>query len=224
MSCQILEQYSNMQEVVIIQLDHGRAIKGLIIAISASLIFWAGIKYAQLRLETKEPIIVTTHDSLKIDEKEKEVKQELEFVTVHVVGAVEKSGIYTLGKGKRVADVLDLAKPTEEALLDMINLAEVLEDQRQINIPKKGQEIILSMNNPPNLAQGSTKTGQKQLININSATIEELDSLPGIGKTYAERIITYRINHGSFKSIEEIQAVKGIGPATFEKIKNLIRV
>ena len=113
---------------------------------------------------------------------------------------------------------------TDDADLIRINLAQELFDQQQIYVPRVDEAEA-----PPPVAGGGSRSPSGGVesggkININTATIEELDTLPGIGPGYAQRIIEYREVNGPFSSIEEIILVSGIGDATFEKIRDSITV
>lgn len=153
-------------------------------------------------------------------------------VRVYVTGAVANSDVYFLPAGSIVKDAIVAAGGfTSEADLERINQALELKDQQQIHVPRLGEDNAPppvqggaspeDNNNPANDKVGPTTGG---LIRINTATLEELDSLPGIGPAIAQRIIDYRENNGGFKTIEEISEVSGIGEATFAKIKDLITV
>jgi len=133
-----------------------------------------------------------------------------EMVYVHVAGEVAKPGLYVLMKGARVADALAAAGgSTSHAQLEDINLARILNDGEQLLVP--GIE-------KPTLKKVSFKnyTG---MVNINRASIAQLDSLPGIGPVLAARIIEYRKIHGPFVAIEDLRKVRGIGARLFEEIK-----
>lgn len=133
---------------------------------------------------------------------------------VHVSGAVQNPGVYSLPVGSRIVDVIQAAGGLlPEASEDEINLAAFLIDGQKIYIPRTGEEIPSSMRMESN---PDTK------ININTATAEELDSLPGIGNTKAEAVISYRQQNGPFQAIEDILNVPGIGPTIFEQIKEYI--
>lgn len=158
-----------------------------------------------------------------------------EPIAVHVIGAVPRPGLYEFAEGARVQDAIDAAGGLlASADVDTINLAELLKDGEQLVIPyKPGEEPSAvtgaATQNPfvlPGSAteQPSTSSSDVELININTATLEELDSLPGIGPTIAARIIEYREANGPFLTIEDILNVSGIGPATFDQIKDLISV
>ena len=137
---------------------------------------------------------------------------------VYVTGAVERADVYTLPPGSLVKDAIAAAGgATADADLEQINLAIEVYDQQQIHVPRKGEEVT-----PVAAPVGVPSTMGK--VNINTASVEELDTLPGIGPAIAQRIIVYRTEHGDFAAIEDITNVKGIGPATFEEIKELITV
>jgi competence protein ComEA len=151
---------------------------------------------------------------------------------IHVTGAVSEPGTYSLIAGSRIQDALDAAGGhLSIAYLEGINLAAYIKDGDQIWVPY--QEQILSTPQryePIVIAKPQVDQGNEQhhtaaqLININTASITELDELPGIGPTKAADIIAYRDKNGNFERIEEIEMVTGIGPVTFEKIKALICV
>lgn len=158
-----------------------------------------------------------------------------EPIAVHVVGAVPRPGLYEFAEGARVQDAVDAAGGLlTSANVDSINLAALLEDGQQLNIPYKAGEEPSTQNsggggdelNLPGGAEEPTDTGggENELININTASLEELDSLPGIGPSIAQRIIDYRDQNGPFAAIEDILNVSGIGPSTFDQIKDLITV
>lgn len=137
-------------------------------------------------------------------------------ITVYVSGAVKKTGLFTLPAGSRVNDVIQAAGgTTENANIDALNLAKIVEDGEQIIVP----ELVNSESN-----ENGTKPVNPSLIlvNINTATLEQLDTLPGIGPKTAQNIIDYRDANGPFERIEEIQDVPNIGQVTFDKIKDLI--
>lgn len=146
-------------------------------------------------------------------------------IQVHVVGEIRKPGVYKLAVNSRVQDAIrEAGGLTENADEQAINLAALLEDGQQIRIPSKlplsSADDRLKESDPNN----RSLTTINLLININTASIELLETLPGVGPITAKEIINYRQEMGDFKFIEEIQKVPGIGPATYEKIKNLITV
>jgi competence protein ComEA len=155
-------------------------------------------------------------------------------IAVHVIGAVPRPGLYEFAEGARIQDAIDAAGGMLSAAnMDAINLAALLTDGQQLDIPyKSGSEpaedtsaLELPGATTSEESNNSVVTGSSgDLININTASLEELDTLPGIGPTIAQRIIDYREQNGAFSTIEEIMDVSGIGPATFDNIKDLITV
>jgi competence protein ComEA len=140
-------------------------------------------------------------------------------INVYVSGAVYKPDVYALPFNSIVKDAIEAADgATDEADLDRINLATKLADQMQVYVPRKGEA------EPPAPPDGAASAATSEKININTASVEELDKLPGIGPAIAGAIIDYRTANGSFKQIEDINDVKGIGDALFEKIKEQITV
>jgi competence protein ComEA len=140
-------------------------------------------------------------------------------INVYVTGAVKNPEVYALPLNSIVKDaILAAGGATADADLDRINLAAKLADQEQIYVPRKGEDELPL---PPEAPAPDT-TDDK--ININTASVEELDKLPGIGPSIAGAIIDYRTKNGDFQQIEDINDVKGIGDALFEKIKGQITV
>jgi len=141
-------------------------------------------------------------------------------VRVYVSGAVATPGVYTLPPKSLVDDAIKTAGgATADADLDRINLAQEVRDQQQIHVPRKGEAATPSAPEPGGgAAPGGTK------ININTATLAELDTLPKIGPVTAQYIIDYRAKNGPFKKIEDLKNVSGIGDATFEGLKDLVTV
>lgn len=139
-------------------------------------------------------------------------------IVVYVSGSVQRPGLYSLPIGSRVNDAIQLAGGySEQANVAAINLAEVLIDGEQINVPG------IQPTSPP----GNVKApdiSSNLLININTATLDELDRLPEIGPVTAQRIIDYRMVNGPFKAIEDLLNVEKIGQVTFDKIKDLVTV
>ncbi len=147
-------------------------------------------------------------------------------IAVHVTGAVPRPGMYELGEGSRVQDAIDAAGGLlASADADSINLAAFLEDGQKLTIPyKAGQQPEQQSNSVFPTEQPGQSTGTGERININTASLEELDSLPGIGPTTAQNILDYRQENGPFQEIEDLLQVPGIGPSTYENIKDLITV
>lgn len=143
-------------------------------------------------------------------------------IIVHISGAVPRPGVYALPKGARIQDAISAAGGfLAEADKESINLAQPLEDGQRLDIPfLAGFSPIL----PTPLVERSVSPQESDLININTATASELEALPGIGPTLAKRIVEYREQHGPFLSTEDIINVSGIGPGTYERIKDLITV
>ncbi len=139
---------------------------------------------------------------------------------VHITGAVPRPGVYALPQGARVQDGISAAGGfLAEAEKTNINLAQALEDGEKLDIPFiEGASPVLVTPLP------EVETITTELVNINTASIAELDTLPGIGPTTAQKIIHYREQNGPFVNIEDIVNVSGIGPASYERLKDLITV
>ena len=144
---------------------------------------------------------------------------------VDVVGAVLRPGVYILLEGSRVQDAVNAAGGlSAEADLDSLNLAAKLEDGQQLDVPYLGNATSTAVPTASFrvLPAGATVTPSSDQISINTASAAELETLPGIGPALAQRIVTYRTEHGPFAHIEDIMNVAGIGPAIFDIIKDLI--
>lgn len=145
---------------------------------------------------------------------------------VHIAGEIKKPGVYEIKEGDRLEDLIKVAGGlTDEADDVNINLAQRLEDQMKIYIPNKNDEKSLNTNNPNQTYEPVTpvKDSSSGLININTASKEELMTLPNIGEKRADAIIEYR-NASRFEKIEDIKNVKGIGDKFFEALKDLITI
>ena len=139
---------------------------------------------------------------------------------VHITGAVPRPGVYALPLGARVQDGISAAGGfLAEAEKSQINLAALLEDGEKLDIPYiEGASPVLATPGPTVVAATT------ELININTASLAELDTLPGIGPTTAQKIIDYREQNGPFISTEDIINVSGIGSVSYERFKDLITV
>lgn len=142
-------------------------------------------------------------------------------VVVDVAGAVARPGLFHLAAGSRVADAIAAAGgPTEEADLRAVNQARTLSDGEQVLVPRHG-EVVVPAPSPPR-GGGSTKAAGP--VDLNRATAEELDALPGVGPSTAEAIVEWRNRNGRFRSVDDLLEVPGIGPAKLERLRDLVTV
>lgn len=140
-------------------------------------------------------------------------------VVVHVVGAVRNPGLYRLDEGSRVADAVALAGgPTAKANLLAVNLAAPLADGTQVVVPKAGAPVAA----PGSSSATGAAAASQGPIRLNTATAEELEAIPGVGPVTAQRIIDYREQNGPFRSVDDLDAVSGIGPKRLEQFRELV--
>ncbi len=150
-------------------------------------------------------------------------------LTVHAAGAVSHPGVYSVPSGARVGDLLTAAGgPLPEADVDRLNLAAKLADGDRVLVPRQGQPAepgLPGAGGPGSVgAGGGSSTTAAGPIDLNTATVEQLDTLPGVGPATAQAIVTYRNRHGRFRSVTELLEVPGIGPAKLEAVRPLVRV
>lgn len=145
-------------------------------------------------------------------------------VVVHVAGAVAKPGVFTLAAGSRVIQALQAAGgPRPEAVTAALNLAAVLSDGEQVLVPAKGEQLPAAA---PTVAAGTAKrsAAATRKVNLNTAGVEELTTLPKVGPVLAQRIVDWRNQHGAFASARELDAVEGVGPKLLEALLPLVAV
>jgi competence protein ComEA len=136
-------------------------------------------------------------------------------VVVHVVGAVRRPGLYRLRDGDRVADAVRRAGgSTRRADLAGVNLAAPVADGSQIVVPRRAVAGVPAAAGPA--------VGPPAKVSLASATLEQLDALPGVGPVTAQKILDYRQQHGAFRSVDDLDAVPGIGPARVEQLRDLV--
>ena len=173
----------------------------------------------------------------KIDDEDEEEKSS---IFVYVTGAVNKPGMVELENkkgGVRAAEAVEKCGgllPTAD--VNNFNMAEVITDGQHIRVPEKNVESspnesqnisngnVSAANSNKSISSNKKATSAGGVVNINSASSEELQTLNGIGPKMAEKIIEYRNNNGAFKSIDEIKNVRGIGDKKFEKLRDHIRI
>jgi competence protein ComEA len=138
-------------------------------------------------------------------------------VVVDVVGAVRRPGLYRLAQGSRIADALTRAGgATAKADLAQVNLAAPLADGEQVVVPRRGTGAATPA------AGSASAAGPAAAVQLSTATLEQLDSLPGVGPVTAQKILDYRQEHGAFHSVDELDAVPGIGPKRLEQLRELV--
>ena len=192
----------------------------IILIILGVLLFVGGVKYTQERLKDTPTIL----SSQPLSDNRSEDDQTLSNtappgeIVVHVAGAVTKPGVYRLPGTARVIDAVTQAKPLPTADLDQLNLAANLSDGQKVTVLQKGETVAGVTDN--NIT--APIMGNSIKVNINTASLQELETLPGIGAGLASRIVQYRENNGSFRVIEDITNVSGIGEGRYNQIKDLI--
>ena len=130
-------------------------------------------------------------------------------LVIHVAGAVRQPGLYRLAEGKRVADAVARAGgATAPADTAAINLAAPLADGMQVVVPSR--------------ITGAAGTAAAGRVSLSSASVAELDALPGIGPVTAQKIVDHRLAHGGFRSVDDLDAIAGIGPVRVEQLRELV--
>jgi len=148
-----------------------------------------------------------------------------EQIVVHVAGAVKKPGIVRIPRGSRVDDAVKAAGGfSEKADPDSVNLAQPLEDGVQVYVPRKSEPVqvegrVGTVERTRTPSSGEQPTGK---ININTATAEQLESLPGVGPAIARAIVEYRKQNGGFRSVDELLEVRGIGEKRLLQIRPFV--
>jgi competence protein ComEA len=139
------------------------------------------------------------------------------LLVVDVAGAVRHSGLYRLRSGSRIDDAIAAAGgPTAKAQLDSVNLAAPVADGEQVIVPGRGAAGVAAASPT---AAGSSPSAP---LDLNSATLEQLENLPGVGPVTAQKILDYRQAHGAFHAVAELEGVPGIGPAHMAQLKGLV--
>ena len=206
--------FSNQEKITIILLF-------IVLIVGAGIVLYKNIN------NTDNFIINSASD---ISENTPVIQIEIPPVIIHIAGAVKNPGVYQLKSTDRIVDAVKIAEgATEEANLDLINLAAILKDGQKIIIPYKtysetGEEINTNTHNNAESMYYSSPVSTSAKININTANANMLQTLPGIGPVLSERIIEHRNQNGLFGMIDDIMDVSGIAEKKYEGIKDLICV
>ena len=192
-----------------------QAVKGAVIGGVLLLLVGVGglLPKKEEAVEESEAVVTTV-----MAEKTEESTTLEAVIFVDIKGEVKKPGVYQMKVGDRVKDALDAAGGlTAEADSQKVNLAQRVEDQMVIVVPKVGEEAEA-------IPAGATskEVSKEGKVNINTATVEELKTLKGVGEKKAEAIIEYRKKNGSFKTKEDLMKVRGIGKKLFESFQERI--
>ncbi len=190
---------------------------------------------------TEETLALASPESMSISETVTSAISESEQVStstavvdeavtwyVDLKGAVKRPQVVPVTPGMRIHDVIDIAGGlAEDADQSQVNLAQLVADQMVIYVPKHGEEIAENVATTIETSKIESEVGQEEgseLVNINTAMAEELQTLSGIGEKRAADIILYRETNGAFESVDDLDQVSGIGEKTMEKLRPLIRV
>lgn len=186
---------------------------------------WIGILFALLCLTgcKQNKMIITSNDDIISSDTEEEIQENItseetseeKLIYVYVCGHVVKPGVYSLSSDARMMDALELAGGmTEDGNPVALNLAEHMTDGMTLYVP--GLEETAT--------QGCAAETDDGLVNINAADKETLMTVPGIGESKADAIISYREEHGNFSKVEDLMNISGIKEGVFQKIKDYVKV
>ncbi|MGN0166141.1 MAG: helix-hairpin-helix domain-containing protein [Lachnospiraceae bacterium] len=191
----------------------------IVVIISGILVYEKENEEIRVGIQSSETIEVSGGTAGNDNSDNQQASDDTVFA--YICGEVHEPGVYELGTGSRIVDLLEMAGGfTEDASETFVNLAEPVKDGMKVYIPSQDEveNKLVQIEGEETLAENSA------LININTADVSQLVSLPGIGTTKAESIVNYREQNGYFSCTEEIMNVSGIGESTYEKIRNLITV
>ena len=212
----LLDRLSRVRSVV----DPARAAAALGVVALVVVAGWWLVRPAGRQLDTDLPVASTvplvSPPSLAPIE-----------VVVQVAGAVAQPGVYRLADGARVVDLVDAAGGAlADADLQALALAGRLTDGQRVQVPRQGEVLppsVLGVGAGP-AGDGAAGSAPVTPIDLNAATMTDLDALPGIGPATAQAILTYRDRNGPFRSVEDLGEVQGIGPARLDALRELVRV
>ena len=220
-----IEKFMTKRNIVLIML--------VFLCVITSFILYGKNKSKVFKDEYMKNIFVeeeaTDDNSVEVNaEPIKEVKGEnqltkgTKMIVVEIKGEVVNPDVYEISEGSIIRDLITKAGGlTNEANIDKINRADKLRDNQLIVIPNKNE--LSNANTNINVSKEGN-TAEEGIININTASLEELQKINGVGEVKAKSIINYREKNGGFKSIDEMKNIEGIGDKTFEKMKDQITV
>ncbi|MBM7643162.1 helix-hairpin-helix domain-containing protein [Streptococcus loxodontisalivarius] len=190
---------------------------GLVLVLVLGIFMW---KSAAPKEVDSLPELAISSQSLESSDSSA-ISQEQSTIYVDIKGAVANEGVYELEPESRVMDLVKMAGGmTAEADRKSVNLAQKLKDEDVIVIAKQGEVVAASSSQ----ATGASSSASSDKINLNSASLTDLQTISGIGEKRAQDIIDYRDSNGGFKSVDELTNVSGIGEKTLEKLKEEVTV
>lgn len=213
----------------------------IIIIIGVIILFLICLYFVYSKSDEGEMISSEERIENSIIENNTKEKEEKHKIIIHITGMISNEGILELEEGSRISDAIEKAGGLKEgADVSQINLAFILSDGMKIHIPDANDKEeknadktntyitkesgVITIEETQNQNNVTKKNKTIAMVNINKADIKQLQTLPGIGDSTAQKIINYRNENGKFNSIEDIKNVKGIGDSKFEKIKEFLTI
>lgn len=209
------------------------SVLGTVLVMLVMFFAWSSMESHKAEVQNDLPALSTSFSTSSRETSQPKTvtsasKTESDKIFVDIKGAVRKEGVYELTSGSRVTDVVKLAGGfTDDADKKSVNLAEKVADEAVIYVARVGEEVTPA--STPSQAKNTAASGAQQdadsaQINLNTATLEELQTISGIGAKRAQDIIDYRDNNGGFSSVDDLKNVSGIGEKTLEKLKSEVIV
>ena len=198
--------------------------KKLIFPIAIIILYIILFVYFEEKINNIE--IPVQEETIIKEEPQIEQEEPIKYIYIDIKGAIKKPGVYKLEENSRIIDAINISGGLlKTANTTYTNLSKILNDSEVLKIYTNEEVKKLEKETPQELPKvEETPTIENKLININTASLEQLQTLNGIGESKAKSIVEYRTTNGNFKSIEEIKNVSGISESLYEKIKDSISI